>query len=136
LAPFFLVGFSAAISKYKWTILKNEEVENTEEFIPDTKRSWPPFVENPDKWGFITRFDTHLIFTEYENVKHLDDSTGKHVSVIPFLIELEKLKLEGKDIKNEMGLNDWLEEVTYKNHFHLPIYVNLSEELKGMAIKK
>lgn len=135
LAPFYLVGQSAAINKYNWTILKNEPVDSSEEFIPDTKRSWPPFIEHPEKWGYIKRFDTHIIFSDYEKVKHLDEPSGKHISGIPFIIELEKLKIQGLDIKKEMGLNDWVEELMYKIYSPLPAFINLPNNMKGNATK-
>ncbi len=62
-----------------------------------------------------------------------EESTIKvpNIEIIPFLIELEILKLQGKDIKREFGIKDWLEELYYEKHSKLPIYSNLPNELKG-----
>jgi len=40
-APFYIVGGSAAITKFNWKILDNEHVQKEEEWIPDTKVAWP-----------------------------------------------------------------------------------------------
>ncbi len=134
LAPFWLQGQSAAITKTNWKILSNEPVDLNEEFIPDTKAEFPRGSENPEKWAYIKRFDTMPIFTEYSKVKHLANSSGKNIEVVPFLVELEILKQKGKDIKKEYGLKDWLEELNYKNSIDLPVYVDLSDKLQGRAV--
>lgn len=131
LAPFYLVGQSAAITKFGWKIIGTENILEEEEFIPDTKSEWPMYPLKPEKWRYIRNFDTKTIFTDYDKVKHLDDSSGKNIEIIPFLIELEILKLQGKDIKREFGIKDWLEELYYEKHSKLPIYSNLPNELKG-----
>lgn len=134
LAPFWLVGQSAAATKYGWKIITNESVDTSEEFIPDTKTEWPRLSEKPEKWGYIKRFDTQINFTDYNKVKHLDDSSGKNIEIVPFIIELEMLKIKGKDIKKEYGLKDWLEEEYYKSFSDLPIYSKLPDKIQGRAI--
>lgn len=131
LAPFYLIGQSAAVTKFGWKIIGTENVLEEEEFIPDTKREWPMYPLKPEKWGYIKNFDTKVIFSDYDKVKHLDDSSGKNIEIIPFLIELEIMKLQGKDIKSEFGIRDWLEEHYYEKQSKLPIYSNLPNELKG-----
>jgi hypothetical protein len=133
LAPFWLVGYSAAVTKFGWKIIATETVETDEEFIPDTKTEWPKFAKKPDKWGYIKRFDTNIIFTDFNKVKHLDNSSGKNIEVVPFIIETEILKIDGKDIKNEFGLKDWLETEIYKMYSDLPIYSMLPDKLQGHA---
>ncbi len=131
LALFYLVGQSAAVSKMGWKIMTTEKVTVEEEVIPDTKMAWPPLSLNAEKWGYSKRFSTNIIFADYEKVKHLDDSSGKNIEIVPFLIEMEVLKINGKDIKKELGLQDWLEEVNYKIFSALPVYSSLPKELQG-----
>ena len=135
LAPFYIVGGSAAITKFHWRIIVNENVEVHEEWIPDTKRQWPILTDKPERWTYLERFSTHFIFSDYDNVKHLDDSSGKAIEVIPFIIELEVLKLEGKDIKVELGLKDLFEESVYKTFIDLPSFIQLPPNMKGKAIR-
>jgi hypothetical protein len=131
LAPFWLVGQSAAVTKFGWKIIATEIVDAQEEFIPDTKTEWPKLSEKPEKWGYIKRFDTNVIFADFHKVKHLDKSSGKNIEIVPFLIELEILKIKGKDIKKEYGLKDWLEKEYYTIFSALPVYSNLPDKLKG-----
>lgn len=135
LAPFYIVGGSAAITKFGWRVVSNEVVSEAEEWIPDTKEGWPLFSNLPEKWGYKQCYSTELIFSEYERVSHLDDATGKNVEVIPFLIELELLKNEGKDIRTEYGINNWLEQTIYNSFIQLPVFTKLPEEIKGRAIQ-
>ncbi len=134
LAPFYIAGGSAAITKFNWRIISNEEVTEEEEWIPDTKEGWPLFSSPPQRWGYKMRYGTELIFSKWENVQHLDYATGKNIEVIPFLIELEHLKIEGKDIQVEYNIDDWLEKTIYEKHIQLPVYSALPAELKGKAI--
>jgi hypothetical protein len=135
LAPFPIVGGSAAITKFGWKIVANEPVLNDEEWIPDTKVGWPLFSNPPERWAYKKRYSTHFTFSTWENVQHLNDATGKNIEVIPFLIELELLKKEGKDIKTEYGVKDWLEQIIYDCYSQLPSYSDLPEEIKGKAIQ-
>lgn len=133
LAPFWLQGQEAVITKKNWKILSNELVDLEEEFIPDTKAGFPRGSENPEKWAYIKRFDTIPVFSDYDKIKHLDYSSGKSIEIVPFLVELEILKQKGKDIKKEYGLKDWLEELYYKDVIDLPVYSNLPGKLQGRA---
>ncbi|MGZ5281352.1 MAG: hypothetical protein ACXWEY_03660 [Bacteroidia bacterium] len=135
LAPFYIVGGSAAVTKFGWRIISNEHVSESEEWIPDTKEGWPLFSNPPQRWGYKTKYSTKLIFSEWEKVKHLDNGVGKNIEVIPFLIEQELLKIEGKDIQIEYGIKNWLEQIIYDNYKQLPVYSKLPNELKGKAIQ-
>jgi len=55
--------------------------------------------------------------------------------VILFLIELELLKQEGKDIQKEFGVKDWLEQIIYDAHSKLPVYTQLPENKKGKVVE-
>ena len=136
LAPFYIVGGSAAITKFGWRIVSNEKVSEAEEWIPDTKEGWPLFSNPPEKWGYKQRHSTQLVLSEYERVKHLDDAKGKNIEAIPFLIELELLKNEGKDIQLEFGIQNWLEQAIYDSFIQLPVYSQLPEEIKGKVIQE
>ena len=134
-APFYIVGGSAAITKFNWKILDNEHVQKEEEWIPDTKVAWPLFSNPPERWAYKQHYSTHFTFSTWENVQHLDDATGKNIQVIPFLIELELLKKEGKDIQKEFAVNDWLEQIIYDAHSKLPVYTQLPENKKGKVVE-
>jgi hypothetical protein len=135
LAPFYIVGGSAAITKFSWNIVDNEPVQVAEEWIPDTKVAWPLFSNPPEGWAYKERYSTHFTFSTWENVQHLDDTTGKNIEVIPFLIQLELLKQEGKDIQKEYEVNGWLEQTIYDIHSKLPVYTQLPENKKGKAVE-
>lgn len=134
LAPFYIVGTSASVTKFHWRIVTNEKVSIAEEWIPDTKEGWPLFSNPPQKWGFKKRYSTHFIFSDWDKVRHLDNAIGKNIEVLPFLIELELLKNEGKDIRAHYNINNPLEEEIYECFNQLPVYTTLSEAMKGKAI--
>jgi hypothetical protein len=135
LAPFYLVGQSAAVNKFGWRIVENEIVTKEEEWIPDTKEAWPLFSETPEKWGYKKRFSTKLTFSERDKVQHLDYANGKNVEVVSFIIELELLKKEDKDIQKEFGVQGWLEQTYYKLHSGLPIYTELPATHQGKVVE-
>ena len=127
------MGGSVAITKLGWRIVGIEQVVEEEEWIPDTKVAWPLFSNPPEKWAYKKRFSTDFTFSSWQNVGHLDDATGKAVEIIPFLLELELLKHESKDILKERGINDMFEKAIYDSHINLPVYTELPDEMKGKA---
>ena len=134
LAPLWIAGSSAAITKFDWKILVNEDVSEDEMWLPDTKGGWPPLKQSPEKWAYFEQFSTKPIFAEYENVKHLNENVGFSIEGIPYLILMELLKLQDKDIKNDIDTDDWLDEVVYERMADLPSYSKLPQEIQGKVI--
>lgn len=134
IAPITVVGASA-IRKFEWRVVSKEKVGENEKFLPDVKTPWPPFGPI-EKWGYYEDLGdpTKMHFAKFEQVEHLDWPQSLNIENIPFRITMEFMKIENKDIKEEIGLENWLEENEYKLSYPLPIYSKLPETMKGKAI--
>lgn len=135
IAPLAIAGLKGIFKTLHCKIIANETVEGEDEVLPDVKRGHPPFIGGYDdtkyeKWMVLKKLGdpTKFSFENYESVKHLEWAGATNVEVIKFRIKLELLKLQGKDIKKEIGLNDWLEEEIYKRAINLPIYSLLNKK--------
>ena len=134
--PFWISGQSAAVTKYGWRILTNEDVNDKEFFFSDTKSQWPPFIDNYDYWVYFKNFDAMPIRSDYDKVSHLNFKSGKDISFVPLIAEIELLKILNKDYKDLFGIMDFLEESIYTEYSSLPVYSRLSEEIKGKHIRE
>jgi len=135
IAPVTVAGTNG-INKLGWRIIGNEPVLDDEKFLPDVKTSWPP-VGPSTKWAYYENLGdtTKMHFARLEQVEHLAWAESLEIDIVAFRITLELLKIMGKDIKNEIGLKDWLEEYEYKNAIGLPIYSELPDAKKGRALR-
>jgi hypothetical protein len=141
IAPLLIHGVKGIFKELNCKLIANEEVNSDEMILPDVKRGHPPltggFVEgNYEKMMVLRNLgDTDdYFFTKPKNVMHLEWSGAANISIIPFRIKLELLKLQGKDIKKEIGLKDWLEEEMYKRAINLPPYSKLDKSTRDFAI--
>ena len=132
MAPIWISHYAGVIKRQEWTIIANEPIFLEEEFIPHTKQSWPPLLPDPKKWGYYKKFDTHMIFEDYEKVKHLDYKSGYPVEIIAFVIKLE---LNKKYQKGNIMINNWLEQVYFDRRIDLPVFSKLDQELQGRVKK-
>lgn len=130
-APVAISG-SNGILKANWKIVGNEIITETDKFLPFVKSGWPQFLEKPEKWVYYEDLGdtTKMFFEDFNNIKHLEFSRVLDISVVPFKITLEFMKLDKRDIKETYKMN-WLEEIEYKNSIDLPPYSSLPEKLQG-----
>ena len=141
IAPLAIAGIKGIFNILKCKIIGNEEVVIEEETLPDVKRGHPAFVggyddTQYDKWMVLKKLGdpTKFLLTKLENVKHLEWAGATNIEVLIFRIKLELFKLQGKDIKKEIGLKDWLEEEFYNRAINLPIYSKLDKSTRDFVI--
>lgn len=129
LPPMAIAGANELMKVLKTRIVANEEIYEDDKILPDVKSGNPIFAygfdeEKYESWTVLKNLgDTRdTFFTTIEKVKHLQWAGAIHVGAIPFRIKLEIFKLKNKDIKTELGLNEWIEEHIYEMCFNASIY--------------
>jgi hypothetical protein len=136
MAPVAMSGKSGA-HKFGWQVVGREQISQEEKFLPHVKAGWPPLLPVPDRWSYFedlgNTYKHH--FAEYENVKHLEMNRLLNINQVAFRIVMEKLRIEGKSIKEFLTKMDYAEEAEYEISHDLPIYSQLPEHLKGRAIR-
>jgi hypothetical protein len=142
IAPITISGRLGIFKVLNIKIICNEEVLIEEEIMPDVKIGYPD-----DLFGFeIEKYEKMKVmkdmgdtintyFTTLDKVKHLEWAGATNVRSIPFRILLENLKLQGKDIKEVFGINNFLEEIEYEKTKSMPIYSQLDIKTRDYAFK-
>lgn len=139
-APKLISGRSGIFKALKIRIVANENVFEEEKIMPDVKIGYPDHLygfeeEKYEKWKVKKDMGDSIksYFTTLDKVRHLEWAGAMNITVIPFRIKLELLKLQGKDIKLEYGLQDWHEEFIYLQSINLPVYSLLNPETRDFA---
>lgn len=94
------------------------------------------YCSGAERWLYYEELGNPLKqhFADYDNVKHLEWKRILNIELVPFRIAMEKLKIEGKNIKDYIESMDRLEESEYNKSIDLPIYSKLLQKLRGRAI--
>lgn len=131
------IGGSKNLLNNGCSIIGTELITEADKFLPQVKSGWPHFEENPTQWVYYEDLGdtTKMYFTDYDKVKNLEYSRVLDVSILPFRIIMELMKLEGKDIRSTKVKFGWLEEIEYKQSIGIVPYSLQNAAVRGMVLK-
>jgi hypothetical protein len=131
------IGGSKNLLKNGCRVIGNELITETDKFLPHVKSGWPHFDTNPKKWIYYEDLGdtTKMHFADYDKVKNLEYSRVLDISILPFRIIMEQMKLEGKDIQSVKEKFDWLEDIEYKQSNSIAPYSSQNATVRGRVLK-
>lgn len=131
------IGGANGLIKSGCRIIGNELITETDKFLPHVKSGWPHLDPSPKKWVYYEDLGdtTKMHFAEYDKLRNLEYSRVLHISILPFKITMELMKLEGKDIKSTRDVFDWLEDIEYKQSYDIDPYNKQNKSFRGRVLK-
>ncbi|MDZ7896533.1 MAG: hypothetical protein U5N85_00680 [Arcicella sp.] len=120
-----------------WEMLGYTPVIEEDYILPNVKSFWPP-IENSEEYvvyenilnSFVGNGYKYLM-TDKEKTLHLEFNDHIGMGIVMFRITMEFLKIQGKDIKEQYGLEKPIHEIMYNRYCDSPIFSQLPSEIKG-----
>jgi|SRR5450432_2749490 len=123
--------------KGAWKI-KGVLLAQDDSVIPDFKYciKSSPFSEDESKlepWDIVRNIKDYIP-SEYEKVKHLEDTVVSPRPAIEIRTAMEYYRMQNVDVKKDFDLNKTINELIYKQMMHVPIYSTIPKEIRGKAL--